>query len=208
MLLKDYSCTDFAAELASKAPVPGGGGVAALTGALGTALGRMVCSLTSGKKKYADVEEDIQRINAEAEKIQTRLLELIDEDAQNFYPLSQAYGLPKDTEEQKAKKEETLQACFKVAIQGPVEIMRCCHEAVGLCQEVSVKGSKLAISDAGCAVLLLKAAIQSAWLNVVVNLNCIKDEEFKKALRDELIPMMEKDAAVCDAVFADVESRL
>ena len=208
MLLRDYTCTGFASELASKAPVPGGGGVAALTGALGTALGEMVCSLTTGKKKYADVEEDIQRIKAEGQAIRSRLLELIDEDAQNFYPLSKAYGLPKDTEEQAKIKEETLQSCFKVAVQGPVEIMRVCHKAVLLCEEVSKKGSKLAISDAGCAVLLLKAAIQSAWLNVVVNLNCIKDEDYCRQLRDELIPLMEADGRICDEVYADVLARL
>ena len=132
MALREAACSEFVAQLSSKAPVPGGGGVAALAGALGTALGGMVCSLTTGKKKYAEFEEDIQRILARTGELQDRLLKLIDEDAENFYPLSQAYGLPKDTEEQKRVKEETLQKCFKVAIQGPVDIMKVCHEAVVL----------------------------------------------------------------------------
>ena len=208
MALRETACTEFVAQLSSKAPVPGGGGVAALAGALGTALGGMVCSLTTGKKKYAEYEEDIQRILARTGELQDRLLKLIDEDAENFYPLSQAYGLPKDTEEQKKAKEETLQKCFKVAIQGPADIMRVCHEAVILEEELADKGSKLAISDVGCGVLLLKAAMQSAWLNVIVNLNCITDAAYCETLRTELVPMMEKDCAVCDAVYQKVAAML
>ena len=204
MALREAPCTNFVAQLSSKAPVPGGGGVAALAGALGTALGGMVCSLTTGKKKYAEFEEDIQRILARTGELQDRLLRLIDEDAENFYPLSQAYGLPKDTDEQKRVKEETLQKCFKVAVQGPVEIMRVCHEAVILEEELVEKGSRLAISDVGCGVLLLKGAIRSAWLNVIVNLNCITDPDYCAGLRAELVPLMEKDCAVCDAVYEKV----
>lgn len=202
--LRGASCTDFVSQLSSKAPVPGGGGVAALTGALGTALGGMVCSLTAGKKKYAQYEEDIRRILKKTEELQQKLLLLIDEDAENFYPLSRAYGLPKDTEEEKKIKEETLQKCFRVAVQGPVEIMRICHEAVALEEELADKGSRLAVSDVGCGVLLLKAAMQSAWLNVVVNLNCITDKEFTEELRRELVPMMEKDAGICEDVYQKV----
>lgn len=208
MALREAACTEFVAQLSSKAPVPGGGGVAALAGALGTALGGMVCSLTTGKKKYAEYEEDIQRILAETNALQDRLLKLIDEDAENFYPLSQAYGMPKDTEEQRKVKEETLQKCFKTAILGPVEIMRVCHEAIALEEELTDKGSKLAISDVGCGVLLLKAAMQSAWLNVIVNLNCITDAAYCSELRGELVPMMEKDCAVCDSVYGRVVSML
>ena len=178
--------------------------MAALTGALGTALGGMVCSLTAGKKKYAQYEDDIQRILQKTGELQQKLLQLIDEDAENFYPLSRAYGLPKDTEEEKKTKEETLQKCFKVAVQGPVEIMRICHEAVALEEELADKGSRLAVSDVGCGVLLLKAAMQSAWLNVVVNLNCITDQKFTEELRKELIPMMESDITICEEVYRKV----
>lgn len=207
-MLREATCTDFTDQLSSKAPVPGGGGVAALVGALGTALGGMVCSLTSGKKKYAQYEDDIQRILARTNELQHQLLELIDKDAENFYPLSQAYGLPKDTEEQKKEKEETLQKCYKVAIQGPVEIMRLCHETVALLDELVEKGSKLAISDDACGAILVKASMQSAWINVVVNLNCIKDEEFKTSLRSELVPMMERDVGICDRIHGQILERL
>ena len=207
-MLREATCTDFTDQLSSKAPVPGGGGVAALVGALGTALGGLVCSLTSGKKKYAQYEDDIQRILARTNELQHQLLELIDKDAENFYPLSQAYGLPKDTEEQKKEKEETLQKCYKVAIQGPVEIMRLCHETVALLDELVEKGSKLAISDDACGAILVKASMQSAWINVVVNLNCIKDEEFKTSLRSELVPMMERDVGICDRIHGQILERL
>lgn len=204
MSLREKSCTEFTEELASRAAVPGGGGAAALAGALGTALGSMVCNLTSGKKKYAQYEEDIQRILAKAKDLYERMLVLIDEDAENFYPLSKAYGLPKETEEQKAYKEETLQKCLKVAIKGPVEIMRLSAEAVDLQEELADKGSKLAISDVGCGALLLKSAIQSAWLNVVINLNSIRDDAYCRELRDELVPLMEESCRKCDAIYDKV----
>lgn len=208
MKLVNASCAAFVDETFSKAPVPGGGGVAALAGALGIALGGMVCNLTTGKKKYAQYEEDIQRILKEAEVLKARLLELIDEDAENFYPLSQAYGLPKNTEEEKKIKEETLQKCFKVAIQGPIEIMKVCYDSIKLQEELVDKGSMLAISDVGCGVLLLKGALQSAWLNVVVNLNCITDEEYKANLREELVPMMMDGMYICDDVYKAVLNKL
>ena len=208
MKLVQASCVGFVDETFSKAPVPGGGGVAALAGALGTALGGMVCNLTTGKKKYAQYEEDIQRIMTEAEALKNRLLELIDEDAQNFFPLSKAYGLPKNTEEEKKIKEETLQKCLKVAIQGPVDIMKVCHDAIKLQEELVDKGSMLAISDVGCGVLLLKGAMQSGWLNVVVNLNSITDEKYVADLRAELVPLMDEGCRICDEVYEKVLAKL
>lgn len=208
MKLVQASCVGFVDETFSKAPVPGGGGVAALAGALGTALGGMVCNLTTGKKKYAQYEEDIQRIMNEAEALKNRLLELIDEDAENFFPLSKAYGLPKNTEEEKKIKEETLQKCLKVAIQGPVDIMKVCHDAIKLQEELVDKGSMLAISDVGCGVLLLKGAMQSGWLNVVVNLNSITDEKYVADLRAELVPLMDEGCRICDEVYEKVLAKL
>ena len=208
MKLVQASCVGFVDETFSKAPVPGGGGVAALAGALGTALGGMVCNLTTGKKKYAQYEEDIQRIMNEAEALKNRLLELIDEDAHNFFPLSKSYGLPKNTEEEKKIKEETLQKCLKVAIQGPVDIMKVCHDAIKLQEELVDKGSMLAISDVGCGVLLLKGAMQSGWLNVVVNLNSITDEKYVADLRAELVPLMDEGCRICDEVYEKVLAKL
>lgn len=208
MKLVQASCVGFVDETFSKAPVPGGGGVAALAGALGIALGGMVCNLTTGKKKYAQYEEDIQRIMKEAEALKSRLLELIDEDAENFYPLSKAYGLPKNTEEEKKIKEETLQKCLKVAIQGPVDIIKVCYASIKLQEELAEKGSMLAISDVGCGVLLLKGAMQSGWLNVVINLNSITDEQYVADLKAELVPLMEEGCRICDEVYEKVLAKL
>jgi formiminotetrahydrofolate cyclodeaminase len=204
MKLVQASCQGFVDETFSKAPVPGGGGVAALAGALGIALGGMVCNLTTGKKKYAQYEEDIQRMMKKAEELKARLLELIDEDAENFFPLSKAYGLPTTTDEEKKVKEETLQAALKVAVQGTIDIVKVCYESIKLQEELAGKGSKLAISDVGCGVLLLKGAMMSGWLNVVVNLNMITDEKYVEDLKAELLPMIEEGNKICDATYEKV----
>lgn len=122
--ISEKKCTEFVEALYSKAAVPGGGGAAALVGAIGTALAGMVGNLTTGKKKYAEFEDDIQRILKEAQALQDRLMAMIDEDAKNFLPLSKAYGLPKETEEEIAYKEKTLEECTKVACSIPLENSR------------------------------------------------------------------------------------
>ena len=198
------SCTEFVTVLASNAPVPGGGGVASLVGALGVALGGMVCNLTTGKKKYAQYEEDIQRIMKEAEGLKQTMMGMIDQDAENFLPLSKAYGLPTSTEEEKQYKEETMQAALKVAIQVPVDIVKVSYQAIKLHQELADKGSKLAISDVGCGVLCLKGAMMSGWLNVVINLSSIHDEAYVSQIKDELLPMLEEGQKICDEVYEKV----
>lgn len=204
MVYAELSCTQFVDETFSKAPVPGGGGVASLVGALGAALGGMVCNLTTGKKKYAQYEEDIQRIMKEAEALKKEMMGMIDQDAQNFLPLSKAYGLPTSTDEEKKYKEETMQAALKVAIQVPVDIVKVCYKAIKLHEELVNKGSTLAISDVGCGVLCLKGAMMSGWLNVVINLKSINDETYVSQLKDELMPMLEEGQKICDQVYQEV----
>ena len=143
----------FTDVLASKASVPGGGGASALVGAVGTALGSMVGALTVGKKKYADVEAEIIELMKKADVVRNELLKQIDEDARVFEPLSKAYGLPKETEEQKAEKERVMEACLHEACSVPMQIMVKCCEAIELQKEFAAKGSSLAISDAGVGVL-------------------------------------------------------
>ena len=139
----------FTDVLASKASVPGGGGASALVGAVGTALGSMVGALTVGKKKYADVEAEIIELMKKADVVRAELLKQIDEDARVFEPLSKAYGLPKETEEEKAHKAKVMEACLHEACSVPMEIMVKCCEAIELQKEFAAKGSSLAISDAG-----------------------------------------------------------
>ena len=198
MKYAEVTCTKFVDETFSKAPVPGGGGVASLVGALGVALGGMVCNLTTGKKKYAQYEEDIQRIMKEAEGLKQTMMGMIDQDAENFLPLSKAYGLPTSTEEEKQYKEETMQAALKVAIQVPVDIVKVSYQAIKLHQELADKGSKLAISDVGCGVLCLKGAMMSGWLNVVINLSSIHDEAYVSQIFCPSSSIGRSSSLICD----------
>jgi len=204
----DISCKDFVDQLASKNPVPGGGGAAALVGAIGTALSSMVGNLTTGKKKYAEFEEDTQRILKRAQELQQDLMKMIDEDAENFLPLSKAYGMPKDTEEERRLKEETLEKALKQACQVPVRIVKACYEAIQLHAELVDKGSRLAISDVGVGVQCLRAAIISGWLNIVININMIKDQEYVNQVREETESLVKEGALLADKVYEKVENIL
>ena len=206
--IPQWSCEKFVDETFSSAPVTGGGGAAALAGAIGTALGGMVCNLTAGKKKYAQYEADIQRIMAQAAELKTQLLAQIDRDAENFYPLSQCYGLPANTEAEKAAKEEKMQAALKVAISAPIEIVRLCAQAIRLQKELAEKGSKLAVSDVGCGVTCLKAAMQSGWLNVMINLKSIHDADFVRSVEAELLPLLKESEALADEIYENVKAQL
>jgi Methenyl tetrahydrofolate cyclohydrolase len=197
---------EFTSRLSSKDPVPGGGGASALAGALGVALGGMVANLTIGKPKYADVEEEIQSIKESAEQLQKELLALVERDAEVFAPLSDAYRMPDSSEIEKTEKERVMQDCLKKASLVPLEIMDKCAEALPLVEMLAAKGSVIAVSDAGCAAALIKAAILSAWLNVRINVRLIKDEEFVletdshgKNLLAEYIPRADK---IYDGVVA------
>ena len=198
------NCVDFVDVLASKAAVPGGGGAAALAGAIGMALGSMVCNLTTGKKKYAQYEEAIQEILVKAGKLQEELLSMIDKDAEGFYPLSKAYGLPTSTEEEIQYKDETMEKCLKVACEVPMNIVRLCHDSIKLHEELVDKGSKLAISDVGCGVQCLRAAILSAQLNVIINVNSMKDREYAQKIDRECNQLVEDGVKICDEVYKKV----
>lgn len=204
----DKSCREFAAELSGKAPVPGGGGASALVGALGTALGNMVGQLTIGKKKYADVEEDVKTLMEDAEKIQHELLALVDKDALAFEPLAKAYGMPKETEAEKAAKEKVMEAALKDAAIVPLEIMKKCCEAIDLQAEFAEKGSRLAVSDAGCGVILCKSALQAAGLNVFINTKIMKDRELAEKIEAEADAMLLEYTVKADEVYACVFSTL
>lgn len=157
MDMMNESCSRFLAELASKAPTPGGGGTAALVGAAGVALGNMVGCLTVGKKKYAAVEADLLTLNERAGALRAELEALVQADAEAFAPLAAAYGLPKDTPEQAAHKAAVLETALDAACAVPLEIMGKCAEGIALVEEYAAKGSALAVSDAGCAAALCKA---------------------------------------------------
>lgn len=208
MEMMEQSCTRFLAELAGKAPVPGGGGAAALVGAAGVALGNMVGCLTTGKKKYAAVEADIQALNARAEALRRELEALVQADAEAFAPLAAAYGLPKDTPAQAAHKAAVLEAALDTACAVPLEIMQKCAEGIVLVEEYAAKGSVLAVSDAGCAAALCKAALQSASLNVFINTKLMTDRPRADALDAQADALLNEYISRADAVFASVTNKL
>lgn len=208
MGLQDKSCVDFVEVLASKAPVPGGGGASALVGAIGTALGNMVSSLTIGKKKYADVESLMIELKDKATLLQEQLLELVQKDADLFEPLSKAYGLPNETKEEKAKKAEVMETALRDACSVPLEIMRLCCQAIELQEEFAHKGSALAVSDAGVGVEFCKAALRGASLNVFINTKSMLDREYADKINAEANQLIEVYTAKADKIYEYVLSRL
>ena len=200
----ENSCKDFIDVLASSAPIPGGGGASALVGAIGVALGNMVGSLTVGKKRYADVEEDIIRCKIEADEITKRLLELVAKDAEVFEPLSKAYSLPKSTPEELAKKEEVMAVVLKDACEVPLEIMKTCARGLDLMKEFAEKGSRIALSDAGVGATLLKSALQGASLNIYINTKSMKDRVLAQQLNDETDSLRKTYEKKADEIFENV----
>lgn len=194
----------FLAELASSAPTPGGGGAAALCGALGIALGNMVGNLTLGKKKYADVQEDIQALNAEAEALRADFVTLIDADAEAFAPLSRAYSIPKDA----PGRDEIMESALLRAAEPPLEIMRKCAEALDVIADYAAKGSALAISDAGCAAALCGAALQAAALNVRINTKSMKNRAAAEEIDAETDELLQKYSTIAQEIYKRVYGRL
>lgn len=194
------SAEQFTEELASKAATPGGGGASALVGAVGAALGSMVANLTVGKKKYADVEKEIQAILAEMEAIRKELLRLVDADAEAFIPLSKAYGIPKDD----PTRAEVMESALRLACSVPLDLMRTLGKAIELHEILGQKGSRLALSDVGVGVLCCKTALQGASLNVWINTKSMADRTYALAIETEVDAILEKYCPLADRIYADV----
>lgn len=204
MKLTQLSCKEFALELASKKPVPGGGGAAALMGALGAALNTMVGNFSVGKKKFIDCKDKHEDIIRRGEILRNKLIDLIDKDAENFEPLSRAYSMTSSTEEEKTAKEETLQKCLKVACSAPLETLEYAYEAILLHDEIVDISSKTIISDVGVGVQCLKSALYSAYLNVEINIKSMNDEEYVVKTREKSKKLVEDGAIIADKVFEKV----
>lgn len=203
-MLADKSCKEFIEVLASDEPTPGGGGASALVGAIGTALGNMVGSLTEGKLQYYEVEEEMEDLIDRSEKLEKEFLELIEEDEKAFQNLMTAYRMPHNSEIEKAKRLAVLTAAKSAACQPPLRIMRRCCEAIDLCAEFAEKGNKNAVSDAGAGVLFCKAALQAASLNIYINTKTLADEEYAKKLNAEADQMISEYSDKADAVYETV----
>lgn len=196
------SCRGFVEVLASSAPAPGGGGAAALVGAVGTALGNMVGSLTLGKKKYADVQEEIIALKAKCDSLQKELLDQVEADEIGFLPLVKAYGIPKDDPDRVAVMEKaTVDACAV-----PMKIMELCCEAVDCLAVFAAKGSRLAVSDAGCGAVVCKAALQAASLNVFINTKNLKNRELAEQMNRKVNDMLDRYCAKADEIFESVRA--
>ena len=196
------TCREFVKVLASDAPAPGGGGAAALVGAIGTALGNMVGSLTVGKKKYADVQDEIIALKAKCDELQKQLLDQVEADEVNFLPLAKAYGFPKDDPTRdKVMEEATIIACST-----PMKIMELCCEAIEAIKVFAEKGSRLAVSDAGCGAVCCKAALQSASLNVFINTKSLKNRPIAEEMNKKANDMLDKYCAMADAIFTNVRA--
>jgi formiminotetrahydrofolate cyclodeaminase len=206
--LTDQSVFQFLDALASSAPAPGGGSVAALSGALGAALVSMVCNLTVGKKKYAAVQGDIQALLEKSEGLRHKLVDLLQADVEAYTAVSQAMKMPRETEGEKAARAEALQKALKEATVVPLQIASACVEVIGLCQPVAEKGNKNAVSDAGVAILMAEAGLRSAALNVLINLGWIDDQSFTAAKQGELDMLLEGKPAVRDQVYDYVVEKL
>ncbi len=199
---------EFAAELSSKAPVPGGGGTSALAGALGNALGQMVANLTIGKKKYAAVEGEVKEILTDLETRQSRFLKLADEDAAVFAPLAAAYSLPSQTEDEKAYKAQVMERNLLEASQVPMEIMREAAETLKLMEILGEKGSRLAVSDVGVGVQLLRAALTGAVMNVYINTKSMKNREKAEKLNREADSLLAEGVKKADEIYEAVRKGL
>ncbi len=195
------SCTEFVTVLASNAPVPGGGGASALVGAIGAALGNMVGSLTVGKKKYADVEAEIIALKGKCDRLQKDLLDQIALDAKGFEPLAKAYGIPKDD----PNRDRILEEATMVACQVPMKIMELCCESLDAIAVFAEKGSRLAVSDAGCGAVCVKAALQAASLNVFINTKTLKNREAAEEMNKKCLDMLDKYGALADKIFETVK---
>lgn len=204
MDMTNRSCRDFVAELAAPVPTPGGGGAAALVGALGTALGHMAGNLTVGKAKYADVQQQILALNEECTRLEEGLLDQVAADRDSFLPLAQVYRLPKDTPGYgKILDDAARQACTV-----PLTIMELCCRALDCIAVVAEKGSRLAVSDAAGGAVCCRAALQTASLTVFINTRIMQDRTAAAQIDRQVWQMLETYGLLADRIYRDVCSSL
>lgn len=199
-----YNIDEYIKELGSKAPVPGGGGASAVAGALSAALSSMVCNLTVGKKSYISVEDDIKKILEDMNKHMESFIKLSDKDAEVFYPLSQAYGFKPQNDEEKKMHEENMEKLLFDAAMVPLDIMKEAYSMLVAVDFLAEKGSKLAVSDAGVAVSMLRSAVCGAMMNVVINVKYMKNREKAQDLMDEASEILENTMNKADIIYREV----
>lgn len=198
--MTDKSLTVFMEELSSGAPVPGGGGASALMGALSASLCSMVANLTTGKKKYAEYQQDIERILVDSAKLRDEAAELIKKDAEVFEPLSKAYSIPKEQED----RDQILEEALKMASEVPFQMVVKAQEISLIIEELAVKGSRLAISDVGVAASACRALATGASMNVYINTKLMKDRSFAEDLNKKTDDLVKEVSLRCDEAYNKV----
>ena len=208
MDIGSMSIDEFTGALASSAPVPGGGATSSLAGALGASLGLMVAHLTEGKKKYEDFEDRVQEIISELESAKLEFLRLSEEDEINFLPLSRAYKLPRNTEEEKKKRDEVMEAGLRLACDAPLKSLELAVRTSKLLGELCQRGSRLAISDTGAGVKLLEAALSASLLNVLINTDMMKDRGFAEELNKKATGLFNEGRSESIRVYEEILGKL
>jgi len=185
-MLVNKSVVEFVDVTASKEPVPGGGSVAALSGAIAAALGEMVANLTIGKKKYVEVEEEMKEIAEVMAGKRKDFIDFVDEDACSFDDVMKAFKMPKETDEEKAARTAKIQEGTKYAASVPLKVAKAAYGIMDMCEAVVVKGNKSAVTDGAVAAMMARTAVLSALYNTKINLGSIKDEDFVAKMTAEV----------------------
>jgi len=204
-MLTDKTVTQFLDELASNSPAPGGGSVAALAGAAGAALASMVCNLTIGKKKYADVQDEMTLVLRQSEQLRKELALLIDKDTEAFNTVMAAFSLPKGTDQEQAARSAAIQEATKSATLIPLQVMKVCDQAMAQALTVAQKGNKNSASDAGVAALMLRAGCAGAALNVRINLGGLTDASFVQQISQQYKSILQNVENATREVLAAVD---
>lgn len=208
MKLVEHTVSGFVDLMASVEPAPGGGSTAALEGALGTALTAMVCALTVGKKKYLEFEQLAVETEQKAAALKDQYLDIIDRDTDAFNAVSAVFAMPKSTDEEKAARAAAMQAALQGCTKTPYEMMELAVQALKLADSIVGRSNASAASDLGCAALSLKAAIQGAWLNVLINIGGIKDEAFARSYRENGEALLATALPLADSIYERVLNSL
>ena len=185
-MLKDLNIVEFADETASNSPAPGGGSIAARNASMAASLLAMVAGLTVGKKKYMDVSERMEELQTELNKYKDEFVEGIDRDANSFNGVMDAMKLPKETDEEKELRSEKIQEGYKAAIEVPLGLGTKVTELYDYARELAEKGNSNAITDVAVALLNIKAAVEGAFLNVIINLNSLKNQDYRRELEEKM----------------------
>ena len=204
MKLAELKTAEFVDLLASDAPAPGGGSAAALEGALGAALTAMVCGLTVGKKKYAEFQELAEEAQKKATDLKARFVDVMDRDTEAFNVVSAAFGMPKETDEEKAARSAAIQKGLEGCTKTPFEMMELAVETLELTASILGKSNDSAASDLGVSALSLRSAIQGAWLNVLINIGSLKNKELAEDYRAKGEALLAKALPLADQIYDTV----